>query len=183
MKLRNTLLAAATGLALAASGSAHAQSLLGDTVDLTYFFPIIGSTIEDDGTQVVSPQASYLSFRTILTTVNANSIVSGTTPQGPTFFGSADFSGVVITDLSHSNIIGVSIDAASNLVGFDLSRVSFTGDSVSLNFEGLATGANTRAIVDIQTAGVPEPTTWAMMISGFGLVGVAARRRRTPAVA
>lgn len=28
---------------------------------------------------------------------------------------------------------------------------------------------------------VPEPTTWAMMIAGFGLVGGAMRRRRTPA--
>jgi hypothetical protein len=26
---------------------------------------------------------------------------------------------------------------------------------------------------------VPEPGTWALMITGFGLVGVAARRRRT----
>lgn len=30
----------------------------------------------------------------------------------------------------------------------------------------------------IQTAAIPEPGTWAMMIAGFGLVGAAARRRR-----
>jgi PEP-CTERM motif len=29
------------------------------------------------------------------------------------------------------------------------------------------------------TAAVPEPTTWAMMIAGFGMVGAATRRRRT----
>ncbi|MCG2839687.1 PEPxxWA-CTERM sorting domain-containing protein [Sandaracinobacter sp. RS1-74] len=28
-----------------------------------------------------------------------------------------------------------------------------------------------------EVGGVPEPTTWAMLIAGFGLVGVAARRR------
>jgi hypothetical protein len=27
-------------------------------------------------------------------------------------------------------------------------------------------------------AGIPEPGTWAMLITGFGLVGLAARRRR-----
>lgn len=30
---------------------------------------------------------------------------------------------------------------------------------------------------------VPEPSTWAMLIAGFGLVGVAARRRRMAALA
>lgn len=30
---------------------------------------------------------------------------------------------------------------------------------------------------------IPEPATWAMMIMGFGLVGMAARRRATPATA
>jgi hypothetical protein len=29
------------------------------------------------------------------------------------------------------------------------------------------------------TGGVPEPATWALMLSGFGLAGVALRRRRT----
>jgi hypothetical protein len=36
---------------------------------------------------------------------------------------------------------------------------------------------------DNVSGGVPEPATWAMLIAGFGLVGTAARRRRTVAVA
>ena len=40
-----------------------------------------------------------------------------------------------------------------------------------------------RAIIDWKIAynnigGVPEPTSWAMLITGFGVVGAAARRRR-----
>ena len=34
-----------------------------------------------------------------------------------------------------------------------------------------------------QVAGVPEPGTWAMMLLGFGAVGFAMRRRRTPQLA
>jgi hypothetical protein len=38
-------------------------------------------------------------------------------------------------------------------------------------------------ILNVESAvvipGIPEPSTWAMMIAGFGLVGFAARRRRT----
>ena len=50
-------------------------------------------------------------------------------------------------------------------------NVAFTGavDTDKFSFAGLWT--------DIAT-GVPEPTTWALMLSGFGLAGVALRRRR-----
>ena len=37
--------------------------------------------------------------------------------------------------------------------------------------------------VSVQVAAVPEAATWTMLIAGFGLVGVAARRRRTGLVA
>ncbi len=35
--------------------------------------------------------------------------------------------------------------------------------------------------VVVETGGVPEPSTWAMMILGFGVTGVALRRRVAPA--
>ena len=55
-------------------------------------------------------------------------------------------------------------------------NVGFTGavDTDKFSFAGLWT--------DIAEA-VPEPATWAMMIAGFGLVGVTLRRRRTVALA
>ena len=34
-------------------------------------------------------------------------------------------------------------------------------------------------IAQIGIAAVPEPGTWALMIAGFGFVGIAARRRRS----
>ncbi len=36
--------------------------------------------------------------------------------------------------------------------------------------------------IDSITAGVPEPATWAMLIAGFGMVGLSARRRRMAVV-
>lgn len=33
------------------------------------------------------------------------------------------------------------------------------------------------------TGAVPEPTSWALLVGGFGLVGATLRRRRTPVVA
>ncbi len=52
--------------------------------------------------------------------------------------------------------------------------VSFSGGS---DIEGPYAATGTFAAVNI----VPEPATWAMLIAGFGLVGFAARRRRTVA--
>jgi hypothetical protein len=40
-------------------------------------------------------------------------------------------------------------------------------------------GQNSFEIDDISGSAVPEPATWAMMITGFGLAGAAIRRRRT----
>ena len=42
-------------------------------------------------------------------------------------------------------------------------------------------GAGTLTISAV--SGVPEPTNWAMLIAGFGLVGAVARRRRVEALA
>lgn len=39
-----------------------------------------------------------------------------------------------------------------------------------------ASGSNSGGLTAI--VAVPEPTTWSLMAAGFGLVGVAARRRR-----
>jgi hypothetical protein len=61
-----------------------------------------------------------------------------------------------------------------------------TGSSETLSF--LSTGVGTAAeppfsLLDgVSIKGVPEPSTWAMMVLGFGLLGYASfRRRRTAA--
>ncbi|NJC07393.1 PEPxxWA-CTERM sorting domain-containing protein [Polymorphobacter fuscus] len=65
------------------------------------------------------------------------------------------------------------------------------GDSVFLRWTGTNAAFNDHglAIDDFQlsataaAAVVPEPSSWAMLIAGFGMVGAAARRRRTSVVA
>jgi len=74
-----------------------------------------------------------------------------------------DFSKSLAQDFS------VSLNAAAPPFGFTANQ--------SLNgFKAASTGI-------FSASSVPEPTTWAMMIMGFGLLGVAARRRRLVSVA
>ena len=58
------------------------------------------------------------------------------------------------------------------------------GGGASTGFFGLTSTTSFTSVVITNGAGsvvggVPEPTTWALLVGGFGLVGVAARRRRT----
>lgn len=61
--------------------------------------------------------------------------------------------------------------------------IQFKGTFTSLSFTDTSENWHgyTVGIADV-AGGVPEPATWAMMIMGFGLVGVTARRRRQAAV-
>ncbi len=52
-------------------------------------------------------------------------------------------------------------------------RLSSTG--VAFEFDNFAA----TEVLDPGGGAVPEPATWAMLLAGFGLVGVSARRRRT----
>lgn len=67
---------------------------------------------------------------------------------------------------------------------FSAAGVNFSGTAKSIGFAGVA---NQIAFDDVTfgsatpgnpSSAVPEPATWAMMIAGFGMVGVAFRRKR-----
>lgn len=57
---------------------------------------------------------------------------------------------------------------------------SFSGNSVFLNVSGQGYGSSDFTTLSITA--VPEPATWAMMVGGFGLIGVASRRRMRTSV-
>jgi len=89
--------------------------------------------------------------------------------------------------------LGLALDN-SQAIGFDISGgtglgyFNFNNDFYRIN---LATGAPTLvgsiggmgSIVGLAAGSVPEPASWAMLITGFGLVGAAARRRHMPRAA
>ena len=72
--------------------------------------------------------------------------------------------------------------------GWKTVNMQFTagGTSQVLSFLSLGTpnGLPPFAALDgVSLTAVPEPATWALLLTGFGMVGFAARRRRTSAVA
>ncbi len=71
--------------------------------------------------------------------------------------------------------------------GWFLQTFRFTANDANplLTFvaNGTPSGQPPFALLDGVSVAVPEPSTWAMLIAGFGFVGAAARRRRMASVA
>jgi hypothetical protein len=98
--------------------------------------------------------------------------------------GSAKTLSVTLTDnLGETQTIDLSNASGSNI--FDV--IAGPGQSyVSASFTSTGGGFDTfkqLRLVLGTSAAVPEPATWAMMLLGFGGIGVAMRRRRKPALA
>ena len=70
----------------------------------------------------------------------------------------------------------------TNFCPYTAFGVTFTGTAFSVDFGGTADQiAFDNITLGSETAGgaVPEPSTWAMMLAGFGMVGLGMRRRNT----
>lgn len=64
-----------------------------------------------------------------------------------------------------------------------MNDADFSEGYKKLSDHGYWDGADISAKFELMSGAVPEPATWAMMITGFGMAGVALRRRRFASVA
>lgn len=142
----------------------------------------------------------------IIITYAANgSISSMSTGQGPydgvedTYVGVVNNSSKTVSSLNLSASTCIGCFDGDGLAAFGApspydpngyggplgSFINNTGNSLTVVFNngGLAAGANTyfslEESVSVSQLAVPEPTTWALMLIGFGGIGYAVRRRRT----
>jgi PEP-CTERM motif len=80
------------------------------------------------------------------------------------------------TNFLVSNIFNSSIGIYSGTTGTLLNTVNLTSNAGGFLIEDLSVDYAQR--VDTGGGGVPEPSTWAMMLLGFGGIGFAVRRRK-----
>lgn len=90
------------------------------------------------------------------------------------FFNAASGGGLGILDPSTSNILMLS-DGPQLYSGTEADPDFLAGTFALTEFEG--SGKYTVVISDAALAAVPESATWTMMLAGFGMIGVAIRRR------
>jgi hypothetical protein len=81
------------------------------------------------------------------------------------------------------SVIATYVNQAQDAFGFEATRLGalqLTAGSYTIVVNGKVTGAPARydGNITFAAAAVPEPTTWAMLVGGFGILGAATRRTR-----
>ena len=153
------------------AGSAQA-SFDGRDMEGRFYFPDLGSLLSTDS-WTVGPGVEVSGFpsadaRTDLD-VSANNIqmtfISSSTWSG------AEQNGPVFEVLTAGPLIsGVSINPATDLGGFDMTRVSFTPTTITVNWQGLAFNTGEVISLDVTFDGVVEDATPVPSLSMLGLM-------------
>lgn len=92
------------------------------------------------------------------------------------FFSTAVDGGLSITDIHGPRTLFVT-DGPQLYFGTEANPNFLTGTFALTQYQG--SGTYTLTISDAAMAAVPESATWVMMLAGFGMIGVATRRRST----
>jgi hypothetical protein len=174
-------------LAAAAATPALAGPLDGASVHSQYLFPSTGDLYEDYGnttvtgvTQLTDHLGGVPGIRLLASGSNLTASFADDA-YGATFWNPSDFNGFVVFDDTNTAgaITSVTINGATNMVGFDASRISFDADHIYVNWQGLSFDNSTVVSLDLNGSGaVPEPASWALMLGGFGAIGGVMRSRK-----
>jgi hypothetical protein len=181
--MRNMVIAALSLAFGAIQAPLWAGVLDGDTVHLQYIWPGPGSVYQDMGTLTAPGTFTNVQDRFDLVVNDSSIVVPGFygCPDGCDsgwFWTYADFNGWVLTDDSGSPITSVTVDPATTMPGFTSDNLSWTGNQIIVNWQGLYMQGS--LTLDLNGGGgrVPEPSTWLLL--GTSLAGLCAwRRRRT----
>jgi PEP-CTERM motif len=188
--MRKLLIALAGATALTAASAANAALTIGaagstnGTVNPTVTSP---TTLEFDTTNAAAGDyLSFFQFNNDGFTAGVFSATASTVPLAGTTVGLLQlFTGGTVTNGVYSGgtlVTGGSISGSSN--SLTLSTPLTPNTNYTFQYSGtLANSGNISGNAAFGMAAVPEPAAWALMLLGFGGIGMAIRRRRRPALA
>jgi hypothetical protein len=150
---------------------------IGDTVNVTYYFPDSASPYQDLGTQVISGAGNTFNFAGYFDVVVTDNQIFAQNFAFTSMWSPASFSGFVVTDLTQNFTSPYTVDVGTTMSGLTNANIMSSGNSVSVNWQGLSFDQSTVVELTAGGAAVPEPATVALF--GFGLIAVAASRRKS----
>ena len=185
MRFRTLALTAAAAGFFAAAQANAAVVYSTDTVDYIQLGDTIGS--EFDKITLGGVTGSFTGAGTYV--VNLVTFTVGINASyGPPYDMSGTFSDTGLADgnpFSYSVPYTITISTSDTIViggnSFTAGGYNFTFDTLTLSNGDTSTPVT--GDLTVRVTAVPEPAAWVLMIGGFTLVGVAARRRRTTRIA
>ncbi len=150
--------------------------------------PLVGSFSFISTTAITLNTTTFAAGSNLLSGTFTNGAISGQRNGTSGSVGGSTGSGSVITytsdflDFSETVDRDFSLSLTSIASPLQASPTNGTPTRALRTFRALSTGTFSSDPAPIVTA-VPEPTTWALMVLGFGMVGFAARRRSTTVAA
>jgi hypothetical protein len=166
-------------MALTNCPSASAASLIGDTIQFDYQFPLQGIVLQSQTTAVAAGNSDAISGLGIFT---FNPEATGFTVSNFLFSNawlSAPFNGFRLSSLNFddsSTITGFTLN--TNMIGLDASRIVFTGNTFTLNWQGLAFNRNTFVNVGFITSSSSTPIPTPVLLPGLIGLGLGALRKQ-----
>jgi hypothetical protein len=172
------------GAARRCGRSGSCRGLLGSTLGWQYFAyggPYTGLNTFVDTGGVAGNFLGYFNIVADDTSFTFDySTYPGSTSWSPSALSLAPtiHNGIAIDVISGPTITSVSIDPATNMVGFDPSRISFTGAQIQVDWQNLPFSSSTIVKLDINGSSVPEPASLTLLgLGAIVLIGYAGRQR------
>ncbi len=171
-------------LMLTASFNVNSALLEGKTVNYQYFFPDITSAYSNasNGDFTVDSSVEITNIvdsRGSMDISDSNIYVAFSSDS---FFTPATFNGFKISDVFNSiaDFSSVSINAATNMVGLDLNRITVLANEIWVNWQGLNFTNETIVSLDINSSANPSavPVPAAAFFFAPALLGFVGLRRK-----
>jgi hypothetical protein len=167
---------------MALSVNVAEAGMIGSTVNVSAYYPDTSSVYTDGDNAMVSgaieyPSGSFASYNLSweVDVTNTQIILTNAGNSVGFPFASAPFNGFIMTVISGPTLLSAIADPTSDFLPTAITVVG--GNQLQLNYQGVNAGnfAVLSSIINISTAGVPEPGTIALLVAG--LLGVACTRR------
>jgi hypothetical protein len=178
----NLLLSIAIGMILMVGTQANASFLEGQTITETYHYPNIAD-IYDSNTFTVGP-GPLVTFTGsnpfyIYATDNSFTIDFSHLTYSGAFTGTGAFNGMEFADTNNTIQDFANVILQTNLVNLTSAAISFTPNSIFINFLGSSFTPDSYATLVVspsQGSTVPEPSTYILLSIALGVVGYARKR-------